>query len=371
MAQDITEQATQEDLANSLVAEIEEPQEQETEQPDTETAELQEGETQEGEQTEEDGDDWLPGDQEKVFPDEVLLKYAQRFQKDDKWLAEPTNRQLLIDKINSDIYIRTLQEQQQQRQQEAMRPAERQPEVKQEPTPQPQISREEYFRNIEHAVAQRTDPQIAQQFYGEFMKAFGVPDADIAALAPQQAMQFTQTLSKYALNLFNTFADDMLTSRLSSHLEQNYPQFGEMYQLSAAALSWDAVRSESSPDLPAYGTPQYSQAARAIGAEIAGTAERFENMVFTDDKGQPLNARDNLAEKQRMIAERMMRGQEPQVPPALVAQAVQTGQKMATRAQAQRKAGQLGAGKSNAKVSGGDDFWDEGLALYQNQHGRL
>lgn len=371
MAQDITEQATQDELADSLVADIpEEPQPQE--QTDTEGAELQ-AETQDGEQAEEqteDEADYLPTEQEKVFPDEVLARYAQRYGVDLS-KADPQLRQLVIDKINSDIYLRTLSEQREQEAQAEPKQEERETEPTRQPE-QPQITREQYFKGLQEAVTQRTDPQVANDFYREFMTAFGVPDAEIQALAPQQAMNFTRTMSTYALNLINTFADDLISARLGHHIESNYPQFGEMYQISAAARTWDAVRSETSPELPAYGTPEYSTAARKIGAEIAGSAERFERMVFTGKDGKPLNERDNLAEKQRMIAERMVRGEKAQPPPAIVAQAVQTGQKMAQRAQAQRAAGNLSAGKSRQQPTGGDDdFWADGLAVYQNQHGRL
>src|SRR5579859_2034551 len=109
MAQDITEQATQEELADSLIAD--QPEEQPQEQTDTET-ELQEPVTeQEAEQPEEEADDWLPSEQEKVFPDSVLAKYAKRYNVDEKWLSDPLNRQLLHDKINSDIYLQQLREQ--------------------------------------------------------------------------------------------------------------------------------------------------------------------------------------------------------------------------------------------------------------------
>src|SRR5215472_11280719 len=98
MAQDITEQATQEELADALVSDPEPPPQ------DTPTEEAEpEPEAEVEEQTEEDGDDWLPSEQEKVFPDEVLAKYAIRYNVDLS-KADPQLRQLIVDKINSDIY---------------------------------------------------------------------------------------------------------------------------------------------------------------------------------------------------------------------------------------------------------------------------
>lgn len=366
---DITEQATQDELADSLVAEPEPeapPQEIPTEEAQPEITEEAE---QAEEQTEEEAD-WLPNEQEKVFPDEVLAKYATRYNV-DLAKADPQLRQLIVDKINSDIYLRTLQQQQQEEPEEQFEP---EPEPQPEPT-QPAQTREQYFQNLTNVVKERTDPQVAQEFYGQFMKAFGVPDAEIASLAPQQAMAFTQTASIYMLNLMNTFADDLISAKLGQHIEQTYPQFGEMYQVSSAARTWDSVRNElQNESLPAYGTREYSAAARQIGAEIAGSSERFESMVFTGRNGQPLSQKENLAEKQRMIAERMIQGtQEPQIPPAVMAQAVQTGQKIAQRKAAQQSAGNLGAGKSKPQIaqSADDDYFTEGLELYQKQHGSL
>lgn len=364
MAQDITEQASQEEIADSLISD---PEPQPQEQTDTEDAEQEQIPEQEGEeQTEEAADDWLPTEQEKVFPDEVLAKYAIRYNV-DLAKADPQVRQLIIDKINSDIYLKSLQTQQQEEPEEEE--FEPEPETVPEPTqPQPPISREQYFQNLGQVIQQRTDPQVAKQFYDEFLQAWQLPEA-------QQPMAFTQVMSKYALNLINTFADDLISAKLGQHLEQSYPQFGEMYQVSAAARTWDSVRNENQDaELPAYGTREYSTAARQIGAEIAGSAERFEAMVFTGRNGQPLSARENLAEKQRMIAERMIQGtQNPQIPPpAVMAQAVKTGEKIAQRRAAQQSAGNLGAGKSRAQIAPtNDDPFGEGIEIYNQQHGRL
>ena len=55
---------------------------------------------------EEDDPNWLPDDQQKVFPDDVIAKYAKRYgytRGADS--GEPRLRQLLHDKINSDIFL--------------------------------------------------------------------------------------------------------------------------------------------------------------------------------------------------------------------------------------------------------------------------
>src|SRR6185312_3036425 len=102
-----------------------------------------------------------------------------------------------------------------------------------EPTQQPQVSREQYFQHIDRMVQERTDPEVAKQFHNEFLKAFGVPDAEIAKMPPQQAMQFTQTASKYMLNLVNTFMPDILQAQLGQQISTQFPGFGDMYERSS------------------------------------------------------------------------------------------------------------------------------------------
>jgi hypothetical protein len=366
---DITEQATQDELADSLMYDPE-PQPQEKKPEDAEPEQL-EAEPPEQE-PEEEADDWLPTEQEKVFPDDVLAKYAKRYGVDEKWLENPSNKQLLHDKINSDIYLRLLRQQQ-----EAEPEEEPEAEPEPEPTqPQPQITFEQHVQNIQSIVKQRTSPEMAQWMFNGFMTAFGVDKPEIARLAPTQAQAFTEVLSVGALNLIQTFAPDLFQAFMPQVMEQQYPEFGGMYQRSATAQSWDSIRNElENPELPAYGTHEFAAAARKIGAEIAGSDVRFDRMVFNDAKGKPLSDRENRAEKLRMIAERMVNGggQAPQIPPALMAQAVQTGQKAAARKQAQQQAGNLGNGKSRTQSVSADkdDIFAEGIELYNREHGRL
>src|SRR5438105_6726460 len=194
---DILEAPNQDAIAESLMGD--EPQ-QSAEAPEAEQqvdAEVQEQpqEQEQQEQVEETAEDWLPTEQDKVFPDEILQRYATRYGLDEAWQANPQLKQLVIDKINSDIYLQQLQQQQTD-----------EPEAVEEPTheAQPQLSREQYFQNLDRVVQERTDPEVAKQFHSDFLRAFGVPEAEIAKASPQQAMAFTHTASKYMLNLMNT-----------------------------------------------------------------------------------------------------------------------------------------------------------------------
>lgn len=334
---DVLDAPTQDAIAESLLGD--EPQTQVAEQPEADQ-QLEQVESQPQEQfetqTEEQPEDWLPTDQEKVFPDDVLLKYAQRYNVDEEWLSNPLNRQLLSDKINSDIFIRQQQEWQDQQQQ-------LEPEQQLEPTPQQLPTREQYFQNIDRAIAERTDPVFAKEFHDQFLRAFGVPDAEIAKAPPQQAMQLVQVLSRGALNLMNTFIPDMLSAQLSGVMGQAFPGFSDMYERSAYAMSWDRVRN-SSPQfsaLPAYGTKEFSRALREASARIPG----FDDMQFTGRNGQPLGMMENAERKYAMLAQ-IASGQN--VDPRLLQQAAAAQVKSERRAARTRSNGNLGSGQSRA-----------------------
>jgi hypothetical protein len=150
---DVTMAPEQDAVAESLLGEPEEQQPIEqtgTEQPEAVDQEPQQVEA-ESEQQEETAEDWLPTDQDKVFPDEIYSRYAQRYGLSPEDAANPSLRQLLTDKINTDIFVR-------QQQQMAEQYQEPEPVAQQEPT-QPQLTREQYFANLDRMIADRTDPQ--------------------------------------------------------------------------------------------------------------------------------------------------------------------------------------------------------------------
>lgn len=370
---DVTDAPVQDEIANSLVAEPE-AQEQPTDQAVTEQpteVAPQEQTTEQTEQTtEEQPENWLPTEQEKVFPDEVLAKYAQRYGLDESSLSNPQIRQLVVDKINTDIFVRQQQEAQQQWEQQEETQQEQQP----EPT-QPQLSRDEYFRALDRTIQERTDPEVAKQFHSDFLRAFGVPEQEIAKASPQQAMAFTHTASKYMLNLMNTFMDDMISTRLQNQVAQAFPGFGEMYERSSYGMAWDRVRN-SNPSfsaLPAYGTKEFSKTMRTAAERIPG----FDEMQFTGPDGKPLSPMDNAARKYTMLAQ-IAAGQN--VDPALLQKAAATVAKRTHQANVRKAAGNLGSGKSNAASaprgstkfqSNADIFDDETMAIWNREHGRI
>src|SRR5437868_5653682 len=273
---DVTAAPEQDAIAESLMGEPEETTTAEA--TGTEQQAVEEGQPTEeadGEPTQEAADDWLPTDQDKVFPDEVYARYAERYQLTPEQAADPLLRQLLHDKINTDIFVRQQQERAQEFDEETEAGDEEAPEPTQALQP---VSREQWFQQLDQVIQQTTDPEIAKAFHSDFLRAFGVPETEIAKLPPQQALQFTQTASKYMLNLISTHLPHLLQAQLGSQLSQAYPGFGEMYERSAYAMAWDRVRN-SSPEyqkLPSYGSKEFSTTLRQAAAKIPG----FDEMQF-------------------------------------------------------------------------------------------
>jgi hypothetical protein len=367
MPSDITDAPTQDAIAESLLGPEEQPVEQPVAEQQPETpVEEQPVEQEQPQEQPEAVENWLPSEQDKTFSEEALSRYAQRYGFDEQSLTNPQLRQLIVDKINSDIFIH------QQQQLEAEQFVE--PEPQPEPTrTQPELTREQYFQQLDQLVSQRTDPNVAKDFYTGFMKVFGVPDQEIAKNAAQ-AVPFTQLMTKYALNMVNSFLPDFLQAQLATQISQAFPGFGEMYERSSYAMAWDRVRN-SNPvyaDLPAYGSKQFSQQLREAAAKIPG----FDEMQFTDGQGRPLSPMENSTRKYGMLAQAI----KGQITPELLNQAVAAKTKSIRRAEVRRSAGQLGSGQST-RASGGsgsgrfqsnsDLFDEETMERYQNEHGRL
>lgn len=377
---DVVDAPTQDAIAESLMAPLESPTEAvenpAEEQVVEESAEQsQEQEEIVEEQVEETADDWLPTEQEKVFSPETLARLAPRFGFTAEDLSDPRLARLLNDKINSDVYIQQLAREREQAQlaEETAKP---EPTRQEQKTEQPTL--EQHIANIRTMVQQRTDPAIAKDFFTGFNKIFGVKDEDIAATLksnPNAPMEFTTLMSTYALNLFNTFVPDMVWSNLQGQIDQIFPNFGQMYERASYAHTWDSIRNSSPQfaELPDFGSKEFSKAARQAAAEQFGSAEDFENALFTkvvNGQRVALTPAENTQKKYSLLASAML-GRKTD--PAVVAQAIQTGKKQAARAAVKRDAGTLGSGRSKQQIAQPekDDLFDQGMELYRQEHGRL
>ena len=366
---DVTEAPTQAEIADSLVADEQQPVEQPEALQEVDEQQPIEQEQEQPQETE----DWLPTDQDKTFPDDVLLRYAERYGINEQGLTNPQIRQLVVDKINTDIYVQQMQQQNQIEYEE--------PEPVQEPTPnQTQLTREQYYQNLDRAIAERTDPQNAMDFtkgfVENFLPMFGVPQQEVArysaAIAPQQAQAFTGWASRHMLNLANTFFGDMLGPRFKEALFQAIPGFDEgAITRWSHGQAWEKVRN-SSPQfgkLPHYGTPEFSQTMRAAAERMPEIAEMIDNLQGYDAKQVP---------KFYGILARIASGQN--VDPATLQKAAQSVARSQRRAEIRRTNGNLGSGQSTRGSAGTgssqfqsntDIFDDETMGLWQREHGRL
>ena len=377
---DVTVAAEQDAIAESLLGD---PQEQSTaEQVGTEQQEQafeeQPSVEAEAEQVDESEtpDDWLPSEQDKVFSDDVLARYAQRYQKDEQWLSDPLNRQLLIDKLNADIFL------QQQRDafesQQAL--LEEEPEAQPEPTqPVQQVDPRQHFAQLDRLIQERSSPEIAKQFASELMGAIcrvsGVGEKEvnqlISSIHPDAAAALSNVASRYMLNLVNTFIPDMIQANLQNQIGQAYPDFQGMYERSSHAMAWDRVRNsdERFANLPAYGTKEFSKQMRAAAEKNPELAE-----MIAEADGKPVNV-NQVTRWYGMLA----RGLSENVDPQLVQKTAAAMVKNQKAAAVRRSAGNLGSGQSKGAASSSsskfqtnsDIFDDEAMSIWQREHGRL
>lgn len=367
---DVTEAVAQDQIAESLLGP--EPTQETAEQPQTgpEAVETEQIESQETEpqQQEETPEDWLPSEQDKVFPDDVYAKYAQRYQFTEEQATDPLIRQLLHDKINSDIYLRQLQEQEQQQEFQVEEP-------QQEPTqPQAQqpVTFEQHMQMLQAFADRNTDPRIAQQFAGEFMKAFGVNEA----VKPEMAQALTRTFSTFGLNLIQTALPQMLAPMLDSVL----PGLSGMYYSGNRAKSWDSVRN-SSPDyanLPAYGSREFMELCARVDSEFPALTE----MGLQMERANGGELHGPAAQKFYTTLAKVAAGlDKPKVDTEQLLNAARAGAATARRGQVRKDAGNLGAGQSkglnnNRAVksqfqTNQDIFDDDTMQIWQKEHGRI
>lgn len=369
---DVTDAVAQDTIAESLLG-PQPTQEESAEQPQAgaeavdQSEQVQAQETDE-QPTEESPEDWLPSDQDKVFPDEVYAKYAQRYQFSPEQATDPLIRQLLHDKINSDIYLRQLQEQEQQQEFAVEEP---QQEPTQQQAQQPPTF-EEHFNRLNGWVQQNTDPRVANMFASEFMKAFGVNDA----VSPQTAQALTRTMSTFGLNLIQTALPQMLAPMLDSVL----PGLSSMYYTGSRAQSWDSVRN-SSPDyanLPAYGSREFMELCARVNSEFPALTEMGTQL----EKANGGELHGKAAEKfYSTLAKVASNLDKSRVDPQQLLEAARAGAASTRRGQVRKDAGNLGSGQSkglnNNRAVGSkfqtnaDIFDDDTMAIWNKEHGRI
>lgn len=370
MPSDIAEALTQDQIADSLetapIVGTEPAQEETVAEGEVET---QEAETQtEAEPTEETADDWLPSEQEKVFPLDVLVKFGQRYGYNQEEIeADPRLQNALKDKLNTDIYVKSLQQQPE----EEFEPEPVQP----EPT-QPQLNTQQWMEQVAKKADEITDPEVAQLFAGQFLQAFGVKEAP----TPEMAKALTRTMATFGLNLMNTVLPQMLNTDMGQGqtffqqlMGKNYEGFDDTYQSSMYDRAWASAVKENPAyaKLPDLNTEGGRAAREAAAAKIAGSVEDFNAMQFRGPDNKPLSEYKTAQKKYSMLA-RVMAG-EPLTNQQTKA-VFEAGKKSERVKLVNKQAGNLGSGKSSGQIASNPsdaDFWADGVAEFKRQHGGL
>lgn len=338
-----------------------EPLQTEGQETEGETVE-QEAEQPEAQLSEETDDNWLPTEQEKEFPLATLQRYGPRYGYTAAEIAaDPRLQNLVKDKINTDIYVQQLtQEDQQLEEQVVDSVAAEAPQTAADPA-------QAYQQEVDRIVSTVVSPQAMQQLGMEMLTAFGANPNQLKqietalqnrALTPQQrqslqsqyqelktlvdnAPKVGQTLARGAVDLIKTVVPQLLPQLI----EQVYPGTEARFESQLAADAWNSVTQTKGtngqalyPNLPAYRTTEFQSLMRKTERELGlpkdGLAQMFSNLPKQEAYSRTYS-----------LVAKVAAGQ--QVTPAVMAQAVETGRRMQTQTAQRRAVGRaLGAGRA-------------------------
>jgi hypothetical protein len=285
-------------------------------------------------------------------------------------------KHLLLDKIDGDHEIqRRIAEEQAQPEEEPTLETEReQPE--QQTTPQEVAEqRTAYYNQIDNLVQTRFDPQTIKEVGDSLLRAFNVnvkalDDPNVSPEDKAILKGLVDSVQKEAPVLARFMADAVSTTVpiiLRPAMELAMPGFTQMYERHTYGTAWESVRAQKDdrgralyPGLDAWpaisGTPE-AQAFEQKLMEAADQIPGFDDMVFRDRSGRPLSESQQATMKYTLLA-RHLTGQ--RVNPAIVAEAVETGRRLAGRAEGRRAAARVsGAGQRTAGPAGSASAEDE------------
>lgn len=362
-----------------------------------------EGDGGEGEGGEETGDpaaedaDWLPDEQAREFPREVINEFAQRrYPKLWERLKQNPNDedllQVLKDKLNTDIGYKQLREQlESEAEEEPTHDGEEETETEEKPA-DPAKQSEAYQQRVQDLVKTTFKPEAMDAIGQNIVEAVvaGVFGIDQKALQDpnlsedekanmQRIVANSATVAKsLGPKLAHGMADaviSVLPHVLGDAIEAIYPGTRQSFQTRMVSEAWDAVRNQKDgsgqplyKNLPAFGARDgdfgklIQKAEQQMGLKPGGLSQ----MVMKGNNGQPLSDGEQLRIKYEMVA-RIANGQ--RLTPAEAAKLIDKGKKQAAdaqRARSQRKA--LGAGKPSAGgfEGGGDDDFLKAIKDYNS-----
>lgn len=301
-----------------------------------------------------------------------LNEYAQRYPNMWKAMNDPRTpedmKHLLLDKIDGDheIQRRIAQEQAFAEQQEEEPTLDYEPEYQQpqqmQATPEAIAQqRTAYYQNIDNLVQSRFDQQSIQELGGALLRMFNVrtealTDPNVSPEDKAILQGLVSSVQREAPVLARYMTDAVATAMpafVKPALDAAMPGFTDQYERNMYAQAYESIRQQTDergrplyPGLPAYpavkGTPEaraFSQQLRDAASAIPG----FDEMTFRDQHGRVLPEQQQAALKYEILA-RHLSGQ--RVNPAVVAQAVETGKRLAGQANASRQTARItGAGR--------------------------
>jgi hypothetical protein len=302
-----------------------------------------------------------------------LEAYGQRYPNAIKALQDPKTpedlKHLLLDKIDGDreIQRRIAAEQELSEQEEpTLEEAEALPQTAVPQTvTDPAQARTAYYAQIDNLVKTGFDQQSVKEVGDTLLRMFNVnvkalDDPNVSPEDKAVLRGLVDSVQKEAPVLSRYMADAVSTvipHVLPAAMELAYPGHSEMYERQVYGSAWETVRAQTDPQtgkpvfagLPAFpafsGTPEsdaFSEKLREAAAQIPG----FDDMVFRDRSGRVLPMREQAQMKYTLLA-KTLSGQ--RVNPALVAEAVATGKRLAGKTDQRRQASRVtGAGQPTA-----------------------
>jgi hypothetical protein len=288
--------------------------------------ETEEGEepTPEGEEVEgETADDWLPDEQEKEFSLETLARYAERYGYSLEQLQNDANLQrLVLDSLNGEIALRdraTTEEdyivEESDQAQPVMTPEQQQQRYAEQ--------REHHTAFVGDVVGQVFDEGLVKQMGLDLFKSFGVDmseanDPDTKALI-ESAPKVGQTLARHMVSGVYAVLPHLLLQPdpnsgqipVVRMLEAIMPNITGMWERSSYQMQWVRAAHEAGGELPAYGTPEFTQALEAAAAKIPN----FDEIVYRDAKGNVLRPHEQAYRKYQLLARQLSTGKKPATRP--------------------------------------------------------
>jgi hypothetical protein len=303
-----------------------------------------------------------------------LDQYAQRYPSAWRALQDPKTpedlKHLLLDKIDGDheIQRRIAEEQAFAEQQEEEPTLEyEQPQVQQSVQATPEAlaqQRTAYYQGIDNLIQQNYDQQSVKEVGDTLLRMFNVRtealnDPNVSPEDKAILQGLVASVQREAPVLARYMTDAVATSMphfIRPALEMAVPGFSDWYERNMYAQAYESIRQQTDergkpvyPDLPAYPAVRGTAEARAFSQKLREASEAipgFDDMVFRDQHGRLLPEQQQAQLKYQMLA-RAMSGQ--RVNPAAIAEAVETGKRLASRADQGRATGRItGAGRSSA-----------------------